>query len=267
MKHIVRLLPGLGVAAAATAIAWPISLLAPVLSPLLIAIVLGIVVGNVFPELPPTFRPGLDFAAKPLLRLGIVALGAQVVLGDILELGWLVLVLAAVVVGARGGGLRTVLRPWLVSTAGVALVAAAHVALGSNWFVGLARLRVRYYQQTASDRPYSYFVWANLAAWLVAWSPLLAYGVVRGLGVLLRSRRLGWTQDVVVALISAAGTAAALVADLSAMSKAETERIWLAFGAITYAGLALINGRRAAWALVGCGATALLINHLFYTGW
>ncbi|AZL14055.1 putative sulfate exporter family transporter [Brevibacterium aurantiacum] len=99
MKHIVRLLPGLGVAAAATAIAWPISLLAPVLSPLLIAIVLGIVVGNVFPELPPTFRPGLDFAAKPLLRLGIVALGAQVVLGDILELGWLVLVLAAVVVG------------------------------------------------------------------------------------------------------------------------------------------------------------------------
>ncbi|WP_231442731.1 YeiH family protein [Brevibacterium zhoupengii] len=98
MKRIVRLLPGLGVAAAATAIAWPISMLAPVLSPLLIAIVLGIIVGNAFPELPPTFRPGLDFAAKPLLRLGIVALGAQVVLGDILELGWLVLVLAAVVV-------------------------------------------------------------------------------------------------------------------------------------------------------------------------
>ena len=136
------------------------------------------------------------------------------------------------------------LRPWLVSTAGVALVAAAHFALGFNWFVGLARLRVRYYQQTASDRPYSYFVWANLAAWLVAWSPLLAYGVVRAIGVLLRGRRLGWTQDVVVALLSAAGTAAALVADLSAMSKAETERIWLAFGVVAYAALATIRRPR-----------------------
>lgn len=98
MNRIVRLLPGLGAAAAATAIAWPVSMVAPVLSPLLIAIVLGIIVGNVLPELPQIFRPGLDFAAKPLLRLGIVALGAQVVLGDILDLGWLVLILAAVVV-------------------------------------------------------------------------------------------------------------------------------------------------------------------------
>ena len=148
-------------------------------------------------------------------------------------------VVAAVVVGARVRGLRAVLRPWLVSTAGVALVAAAHFALGFSWFVGLARLRVRYYQQTASDRPYSYFVWANLAAWLVAWSPLLAYAVVRAVGVLLRSRRTGWSEDVVVALMSAAGTAAALVADLSAMSKAETERIWLTFGVVAYAALAL----------------------------
>lgn len=98
MNRVLRLLPGLGVAALATAIAWPISMSASVLSPLLIAIVLGILVGNVFPQLPDTFRPGLDFAAKPLLRLGIVALGAQVILGDILDLSWLVLVLAAVVV-------------------------------------------------------------------------------------------------------------------------------------------------------------------------
>src|SRR5699024_3699666 len=69
-----------------------------VLSPLLVAIVLGILLGNFVPNLPETFSPGLNFAAKPLLRLGIVALGAQVVLGDILDLGWLVLVLAAAIV-------------------------------------------------------------------------------------------------------------------------------------------------------------------------
>lgn len=98
MHRIVPLLPGLGLAALAAAIAWPVSALVPVVSPLLVAIVLGIVLGNAVPTLPATFRPGLDFAAKPLLRLGIVALGAQVVLGDILDLGWPVLVLAAVVV-------------------------------------------------------------------------------------------------------------------------------------------------------------------------
>ncbi|WP_169253166.1 putative sulfate exporter family transporter [Brevibacterium sp. 'Marine'] len=100
MNRLTSLLPGLAVAAVATAVAWPISMLAPVLSPLLVAIVLGILLGNLVPNLPEAFMPGLSFAAKPLLRLGIVALGAQVVLGDILDLGWLVLVLAAVIVAA-----------------------------------------------------------------------------------------------------------------------------------------------------------------------
>ncbi|SDV02007.1 hypothetical protein SAMN04488544_3570 [Microlunatus sagamiharensis] len=198
---------------------------------------------------------------------GGLLLGAALYLNYGLVLFGLV-VLAAVVVTARGGGLRAVLRPWLVSTGGVALVAAVHFALGFNWFVGLARLRVRYYQQTASDRPYSYFVWANLAAWLVAWSPLLAYGVVRAVAVLLRSRRTGWTQDVVVALVAATGTAAALVADLSAMSKAETERIWLAFGVPAYAALALLRSRwGAALALVLVAGWAVMVNSLLDTGW
>src|SRR5699024_1040462 len=112
-NRIISLLPGLGVAAAATAIAWPISMIQPVLSPLLVAIVLGILLGNFVPNLPETFSPGLNFAAKPLLRLGIVALGAQVVLGDILDLGWLVLVLAAVVVAVgivSGLGLARVFK-------------------------------------------------------------------------------------------------------------------------------------------------------------
>ncbi|HEY0238629.1 MAG TPA: hypothetical protein VGC37_08290 [Friedmanniella sp.] len=198
---------------------------------------------------------------------GGVLLGAAVYLSYGLVL-FGVVVLAAVVVTARRRGLAAVVAPWLVSTAGVALVAGAHFALGFDWFVGLARLRVRYYQQTASDRPYSYFVWANLAAWLVAWSPLLAYGVARAVAVLVRSRRLGWTQDVVVALVSAAGTAAALVADASALSKAETERIWLTFGAVAYAGLALVRRRwLGAVALVLTAGWAVMVNSLLDTGW
>ena len=78
---------------------------------------------------------------------------------------------------------------------------------------------------------------------------------------------MSWSPDHVVALLALSGVGAALVADVSALSKAETERIWLAFGAIAYAGLALLRGRGASWALVGCGASALLVNHLFDTGW
>ena len=198
---------------------------------------------------------------------GGVLLGATVYLSYGLVLFGLVVV-AGLVITARGVGLRAVLRPWLVSTAGVALVAGLHYALGFSWFTGLARLRVRYYQQTAADRPYAYFVWADLAAWLVAWSPLLAYGVVRAVAVLVRARGTGWTQDVVVALVSVAGTAGALVADLSAMSKAETERIWLAFGVAAYSAMALIRSRwGAAAALVLTAGWAIMVNSLLDTGW
>lgn len=206
------------------------------------------------PRLLSSLAGGVLLGAAVYLSYGLVLFGA--------------VVLASFVCTARGVGVRAVVRPWLVSTAGVALVAAVHTALGFDWFVGLARLRVRYYQQTASDRPYSYFVWANLAAWLVAWSPLLAYGVVRAVAVLLRSRRTGWTQGTVVALLSAGGTVAALLADLSAMSKAETERIWLTFGAAAWTAMALLRGRWAApAALVLTAGWAIMVNSLLDTGW
>jgi hypothetical protein len=63
------------------------------------------------------------------------------------------------------------------------------------------------------------------------------------------------------------GVLAALVADLSALSKAETERIWLSFGIVAYSGLALLRGRWGSWALVGAASWAILVNHLFNTGW
>ncbi|SMY02929.1 MULTISPECIES: YeiH family protein [Brevibacterium] len=137
MKRIVSLLPGLGVAAVATAIAWPISMVAPILSPLLVAIVLGIIVGNVLPELPQTFQPGLAFAAKPLLRLGIVALGAQVVLGDILDLGWLVLVLAAVVVAVGIISGLLLARPFRVDSSLALLIGCGFGICGAAAVAGV----------------------------------------------------------------------------------------------------------------------------------
>ena len=57
----------------------------------------------------------------------------------------------------------------------------------------------------------------------------------------------------------------ALIADISALSKAETERIWLTFGVIAAASFALLRGRWASWGLLACGAWALAVKHLLTT--
>jgi hypothetical protein len=176
-------------------------------------------------------------------------------------------VLLAILLTASQRGLRNVLVPWLIATFGLVAVAAVHLALGFNWVSGLLGLRVRYYQGIASQRPFSYFVFADLTAWLISCSPLLAIGVVRALVVLSKARAGPWTQDRIVALLALSGVLAALVADFSALSKGETERIWLSFGLIAYSGLALLRGRRATWALAMSAAWALLVNHLLNTGW
>ncbi|HEX3199154.1 MAG TPA: hypothetical protein VHR39_16520 [Propionibacteriaceae bacterium] len=175
-------------------------------------------------------------------------------------------VLTAMALAVRQRGLRPTVGPWLVACLGVAAVAAIHLAYGFNWVTGLTQLCIRYYQGIASQRPFSYFAYANLAAWLISCSPLLAIAISRSIGVLARGRG-PWTEDRVVALMALSGVLAALIADLSALSKAETERIWLTFGVIGCSGLALLRGRWASWALAGGAGWAILVNHLFNTGW
>ncbi|MFE6965376.1 YeiH family protein [Agromyces sp. NPDC057679] len=99
------LAPGLAVAAGAAGLALAATLIVPTLSALLTAIVLGVLVRNLVP-LSPRLEPGLAFAAKPLLRLGIVLLGLQLVLGDILALGpGMIAVVIAIVAGGIGATL------------------------------------------------------------------------------------------------------------------------------------------------------------------
>ncbi|GAA1217726.1 YeiH family protein [Prauserella alba] len=78
------LLPGIAVATAGTAAAFGLSRLWPVLSALTVAVVLGVAVGRWIPE---RARPGLAWATKRFLRVGVVLLGLQLGLGEVLELG------------------------------------------------------------------------------------------------------------------------------------------------------------------------------------
>lgn len=102
-ERTASLLPGVAVAAVATAIAMGIGHLLPTVSPLLIAIVLGAVAANTT-TLPARLRPGLTFSSKKLLRIGIALLGLQLMLSDIVGLGWgmIAVVVAIVVLGIAG---------------------------------------------------------------------------------------------------------------------------------------------------------------------
>jgi uncharacterized integral membrane protein (TIGR00698 family) len=99
----VELAPGLTISAAATALVLALGPVVPSISPLLIAIVLGAVTANVVP-LPGRAAPGITFAGKKLLRVGVALLGLQLVFGDIVGLGvgMLAVVVAIVVLGIVG---------------------------------------------------------------------------------------------------------------------------------------------------------------------
>ncbi|MER6026113.1 hypothetical protein [Streptomyces sp. NPDC001851] len=71
--------------------------------------------------------------------------------------------------------------------------------------------------------------------------------------------------DARLALVVSAALLALLVADLSGMSKAETERIWLPFALWLLPACALLPHPRA-W-LTAQAVLALLLNHLLLTGW
>jgi uncharacterized integral membrane protein (TIGR00698 family) len=138
-RHLPRrspaeLLPGLSITAAAVAIAWAVNRFAPTVSPLTCAVLLGAVAANLR-LLPRGARPGLGFAGRRLMRLGIVLLGLKLALGDVVVLGWQTLLATVAVVlltflGTQWLGRRMGLpgdQPLLVAT-GFSICGASAVA-------------------------------------------------------------------------------------------------------------------------------------------
>lgn len=97
--------PGLLLCLIAVVIAMSVNALVPGLSPLIVAIVAGIALTNVV-RLPESTSPGITLASKKLLRLGIVFLGLQLVISDIISLGVPMLIVIVCIVA--GGLLGTV---------------------------------------------------------------------------------------------------------------------------------------------------------------
>jgi hypothetical protein len=132
---------------------------------------------------------------------------------------------------------RRRIRPLVVAALGGVVVVGIVSALGFSWWAGLAETRRQYADSVARFRPYWYFVFADLAILVVAVGPAVIAGLAR-----LRDRRTWW-------LVGAAAVGVAM-ADLSGMSKAEVERIWLPFVPwLALAGCALPTRgwRRTGW--------------------
>ena len=138
-----RLLPGLAVAAVAAVLAWLVHLALPALPLLTAAVALGIVVGQVPALRPPlggSLAPGLRFAARSLLRAGIVLLGLKLSLVDIAGLGWVtiattVAVVVLTFVGTLGLGRALGLpghQPLLVASGFAICGASAIGAMGAT---------------------------------------------------------------------------------------------------------------------------------------
>lgn len=177
---------------------------------------------------------------------GGVLLGYCLYLSYGLVLGGLV---PLAVLGATRSG-----RAAAWAAGGVFAVVAAFTHSGFWWFDGFERVQVIYALSVASTRPHSYFVWANLAALLLALGPAVVAGLRRFPQL---STRAVW--------LVAAGAAAILVADLSGLSKAEVERIWLPFGIWLVVSCAALPRPRA-WLAAQAGL-ALAVNHLLLTVW
>lgn len=162
-------------------------------------------------------------------------------------------------------------RPLPLVLAGALVAPVAFTLAGFNWWEAYHELVVRYYQGAGGVRPYSYWIWGNLAATTLAVGLATVAGLGRVLGLMpraVRELRPGRepSPELRLAVLVVAALLALLAADLSGMSKAETERIWLPFMLWLFPATALLPGRRRGW-LAGQALVALLVNHLVFTGW
>jgi hypothetical protein len=152
--------------------------------------------------------------------------------------------------------------PWAVVAA--LAVVGAYAALGFVWWEALPALHDRYWAGVAQNRPGSYWWWGNLAALTFSAGPMLWVGLT-ALG--RRVSDVGVDAVRVVRWLVLAACAMVVIADVSQMSKAEVERIWLPFVPWLLVACALLPERWRKGGMALQVVLALAVQHLLFTGW
>lgn len=193
----------------------------------------------------------------------LTAAGAGLVLGwgIFLNYGLALIALPALAVLIAAPDRRTALRALIPAALAAVAVVLVFLSAGFWWFDGYTLVQQRYWQGIASNRPFQYWAWANLASVVCA----IGLGSVAGIGRLFDigaiKRRSGFH------LVLAGALLAIVCADLSMLSKAETERIWLPFTVWLTAAPALLPPRSHRWWLAVNVLGALVLNHVILTNW
>ena len=193
----------------------------------------------------------------------LVAAGAGLLLGwgVFLSYGLILLGLPALAVLVSAPDWRAVLRVLGPATLAAVAVALTFAIAGFYWFDGYTLVQQRYWQGIAKDRPFRYWGWANLACVVCAIGLGSVAGISRVFDPAAIRRRSGFH------LLLLAMLAAIVCADLSMLSKAEVERIWLPFTVWLTAAPALLPVRsHRAWLALNA-AGALLVNSVMVTHW
>jgi hypothetical protein len=203
-----------------------------------------------------------------------VALVAGAVLTSSLYLSY---GLIPLVVALTGAVLLSTRRYHLIAPVltGAACVTATWTAAGFRWFDGFNAARAFYRVGAAAERPYTYFVVANLVVFAVmlgpavvaAWThrPSRAAEARRGTA---RSRLPADPLGPPLRWLAGASLIAVTVADLSGLSKGEVERIWLPF--LPFASLAVVRlapSRRAASWIAAQAAVTIALQTLLVWPW
>lgn len=191
-------------------------------------------------------------------------LGAGVLLGWCVMLSYGLALLAVLAIAVLVAARSWRALPWAVGAA--AAVVGGFAAAGFAWWEAYPVLAERYWSGIAAVRPYGYWVWADLAALALSAGPIV------GAAIAVTIARVGALRDRsggsrVVVLLMGAAAASILLADISGMSKAEVERIWLPFVPWLLVGTALLPERWRRWGLGVQVVFALIVQHLFFTTW
>ncbi len=125
------IVPGVAVAVAATGAAVFVNASVPQISTLIVAVVIGILIGNGSDRVD-MLRPGLTFAGKKLLRVGVVLLGLRLSIGQVTALGLPTLVLVVATVAVTFFGTQAIGRRLGLSKPLSLLIATGYSICGAS---------------------------------------------------------------------------------------------------------------------------------------
>jgi hypothetical protein len=149
--------------------------------------------------------------------------------------------------------LRPPVRIVVAALLGAAAVTGAFLLAGFWWLDGVQATAAAWAADPGSERPYLYFLFANLAVLALVTGPATAAGLAR-----ITPPLLPWVAAALVAV---------LTLDLSGVTRGEVERIWLPYAYWVAVAAAVLPGRASRRALAAQAGVGLLLQALIDSPW